>query len=574
MGSTEEKNFNQPDGSPPTTTDEITPHVNFSSGLFVVGEAGEVKVNYLYDGGYYQGEIGFFNMEGMREYDPDSVEFIKEAARRSLTNTELGYVAIQDATEGAKLTEKIGDYHNQDADRYVGIKTFPMSPGMEFGIMLVPNGTVQEVFENPAIDNNRKPLFSMATANPDDEFHMGQIADITGEGSAFVMEDLRVDRSSDRDYNDVIFQLTGALGSAANLDDVIAPDKDWRNSLEGQTVMAKIDELINPSVVEEKSEDLEAAVEETEGSSEEPIAGSKAEEAIAGSEAEEAVAGSEGIKELIEEATTPVEPIADSSIVSNVQEDLEDNLEDSSENPPKTVSIAGTDLWREWFVIEAYSGSDAEFEAGSEAGFDETDSEETFDEPAIDATAESDRESVPGETIDGKESDDAIVGTEGDDYIRGMEGEDDLLGTDGNDEINGNQGNDIVRGGQGDDIVRGGKDNDALYGDLGDDVLYGDLGNDTLTGGAGEDVLIGGEGEDLFVLAIESGTDTIVDFVLGTDKLGLSDGLSFEALTIASGSTPEETIVQLTQTQEILATLTGVEAKDLNEIGADAFAIV
>ena len=65
---------------------------------------------------------------------------------------------------------------------------------------------MQRVFDNPDVGGAARPLFSMATANPDDAFHVGQIADVTGDGSTFVMEDLRVDTKSDGDYNDVIFQ--------------------------------------------------------------------------------------------------------------------------------------------------------------------------------------------------------------------------------------------------------------------------------------------------------------------------------------------------------------------------------
>ena len=50
--------------------------------------------------------------------------------------------------------------------------------------------------------------FSMVTANPNEAFHVGQIADVTGDGNTFVLEDLRVDTGSDRDYNDMIFPNT------------------------------------------------------------------------------------------------------------------------------------------------------------------------------------------------------------------------------------------------------------------------------------------------------------------------------------------------------------------------------
>jgi hypothetical protein len=52
-------------------------------------------------------------------------------------------------------------------------------------------------------------------ANPGDDAQLGQIVDVTGDGNTFVFEDLRTDRRSDRDYNDLIFQVRGATGEAA-----------------------------------------------------------------------------------------------------------------------------------------------------------------------------------------------------------------------------------------------------------------------------------------------------------------------------------------------------------------------
>ncbi|MEQ9551174.1 MAG: DUF4114 domain-containing protein [Coleofasciculus sp. G3-WIS-01] len=147
--------------------------VTFESGVFTVGQTGEVSVDFLFDGGGYEGELAVFSLEGMEE----------------------------------------------------------------FGFMLVPNSTVQRVFDNPDVGGAAHPLFSMATANPDDGFHVGQIADVTGDGSTFVMEDMRVDTKSDGDYNDVIFQVRGATGEAALMDEVIDSGKDWRDLELGQEII-------------------------------------------------------------------------------------------------------------------------------------------------------------------------------------------------------------------------------------------------------------------------------------------------------------------------------------------------
>lgn len=139
-----------------------------------------------------------------------------------------------------------------------------MQPGDKFGIILVPNGTIEEVQENPEITGNKRPLFSLATANPLDAFHVGQIADVTGEGNLFVMEDLRVDVGSDRDYNDLIFSLFGATGTVTVLDELINPNLDWRTTDTGQEIITYVQEQSallqsNPeSASDEVSETIDA----------------------------------------------------------------------------------------------------------------------------------------------------------------------------------------------------------------------------------------------------------------------------------------------------------------------------
>jgi len=206
---------------------------NFDSGFFTVGQTGQVGFDFLLDGGWYRSELAIFSMRGIETFNPGSSDFIKEATRRALSNSTEGYVVISDPTEGAKLTATFPGEGNLNTGEYKGIKTFAMTPGDKFGILMVPNGTVQEVFDNPSIGGNKRPLFSLATANPNDAFHVGQIADVTKDGKTFAMEDLRYDLGSDKDYNDFIFRVTGARGVAIALDQVIDPQKDWRETTVG-----------------------------------------------------------------------------------------------------------------------------------------------------------------------------------------------------------------------------------------------------------------------------------------------------------------------------------------------------
>ncbi len=147
---------------------------------------------------------------------------------------------------------------------------------------------------------------------------------------------------------------------------------------------------------------------------------------------------------------------------------------------------------------------------------------------------------------------DIIYGGEGDDVLRGdlnsrsaqtgeAGGDDLIFGGSGNDRIGGKSGNDRLFGEAGDD---------QIWGDDGDDLLRGGLGNDTLTG----DNSSGGSGSDTFVLALGEGTDIIVDFEVGTDLIGLADGLSLGQLT----QTVQDSDLLLGSAGETLALVQGV----------------
>ncbi|TAG95294.1 MAG: DUF4114 domain-containing protein [Oscillatoriales cyanobacterium] len=238
----------------PKSTNTISPKPEiiaannpFVSGKFLVDSKGQVGIDFVFDGGLYKGQLAIFSLKGMEKFVPGAEEFIKETASRSLSNSAKGHVVIDDLSEGAKFTYNLPEGNSNDGT-YLGVKTFAMTPGDEFGVMLVPNGTVREVLNNPAIGGNKRPLFSMATANPNQAFQVGQIADVTGDGSTFAMEDMRVDLGSDRDYNDFVFQVRGAKGNAVRLNDVINPDKDWRKTDMGQVLIAYAKPYVEPKL--------------------------------------------------------------------------------------------------------------------------------------------------------------------------------------------------------------------------------------------------------------------------------------------------------------------------------------
>jgi len=181
------------------------------------------------------------------------------------------------------------------------------------------------------------------------------------------------------------------------------------------------------------------------------------------------------------------------------------------------------------------------------------------------------------DTIVGNATKNRLVGLAGNDSLRGEAGNDTLDGGNGNDTLDGGTGADTMSGGLGNDTfivdstgdrvsenavegtdlvqssitytlgnnvenltltgttaingtgnglnnsLTGNSANNLLTGAAGDDTLNGDSGLDTLIGGTGADSLTGGGGADTFRLGladsqIATGTDTITDFVIGTDK--------------------------------------------------------
>lgn len=149
----------------------------------------------------------------------------------------------------------------------------------------------------------------------------------------------------------------------------------------------------------------------------------------------------------------------------------------------------------------------------------------------------------------------------GDDVLKGLDGNDTLDGGEGNDMLDGGLGTDKLIGGAGDDTYVIDHAKDSITDNAGTDLiqtnlntfslskfrtieslrydgiqnaeltgnqlanqLWGNSGNDRIDGGLGNDTLSGGGGSDHFVFstALKNNTDTITDFVSGTDHLDLS----------------------------------------------------
>ncbi len=108
-----------------------TSEINFDMGNFKVDASGEVSIDFLFDGGAFKSQVAIVSLSGMEGLDPNSVEFIQEAANRATSNTELGHIVIDDISEGAKFTGRLGE-GNYNFGTYESVKTFTMRPGDEF----------------------------------------------------------------------------------------------------------------------------------------------------------------------------------------------------------------------------------------------------------------------------------------------------------------------------------------------------------------------------------------------------------------------------------------------------------
>lgn len=239
----------QPSSSLPVPELGLTPPQNPvaspSSGWFTVGGSGNVSIDYLFDGGALEGELGIFSLSGLEAYTLGSNELIQEVTRRVLSQSTAGYLAISDALEGARFNSGLGWEGNFNSGAHLGVKTFTMNAGDRFGIVTVANGTFQELLQNPN-GGKFQTLFSIAEWNPNGTQQFGQLTSDTSETSVFAFEDLRLDIHSDRDYNDMVFQIRGATATAIDLSDLIDDTKDWLSTDLGQKIIAQTRSYIAP----------------------------------------------------------------------------------------------------------------------------------------------------------------------------------------------------------------------------------------------------------------------------------------------------------------------------------------
>ena len=224
-----------PGGPVAPVTPPSEPAEQHPPGVFVVGNEGQINVEFLFDGSSNIAQMAVFSIEGMENLAIGSTAYMQEAARRALSGSPEGHIVISDRWQSARFSDssnEFGDFNwNGGADQ--GPQNFAMTPGSKFAMMLVPHGTVEDVLSDAnRLRGVRIPLFSTQSTQ-------GQMVDLTGEGNTFGWEDQPINGNSAEtpDYKDIIFKIEGATGSALPVDDLIVPSRDWRNLSLGQEIL-------------------------------------------------------------------------------------------------------------------------------------------------------------------------------------------------------------------------------------------------------------------------------------------------------------------------------------------------
>jgi alkaline phosphatase len=151
--------------------------------------------------------------------------------------------------------------------------------------------------------------------------------------------------------------------------------------------------------------------------------------------------------------------------------------------------------------------------------------------------------------VDGGLGNDTIFVSRGD-RVFGSEGNDTFFAVEG-------FGDNRMSGGAGDDIFFLGSNDRALGGD-GNDKFFARAGGNTISGGAGADQFWIASG------AVPSSANTIVDFQVGTDVIGISKSLGLTAASFSLAQVGGNTAINLANGGQTVAILTGIQATSLN----------
>ncbi len=145
-----------------------------------------------------------------------------------------------------------------------------------------------------------------------------------------------------------------------------------------------------------------------------------------------------------------------------------------------------------------------------------------------------------------------------------------------NDRVFGGAGNDIfdATDGKGGNRMSGGAGDDLFFLGKGDRALGGDGNDKFYVQSGGDNLLSGGAGNDQFWVVngeVASGSNTVLDFQIGTDVVGFfgATSLGISATTLKLNQVGDDTTIVFGS--QTLATLTGIQASSLSLTNANQF---
>lgn len=225
----------------------------------ISSSTGQVSVDWLYDGGgYWDASVGIFSLQGLNYAQMGEEAFVKEAVKRSLTNTEAGYVILEDRKRGVRYSSSLDWERNFNYQSYEGAKTLKLTPNISYGLVIIPDGMLKRYQDNHLSDHltnrqkiRKRPLFSMPYANDNLDIHM--VDELTNGGVMVGFED-RPLLTSDRDYNDIILRFEGIKSDIPDLQENANLLKhNWLSTNVGQEILQAnnmfLDNLVDPTFI-------------------------------------------------------------------------------------------------------------------------------------------------------------------------------------------------------------------------------------------------------------------------------------------------------------------------------------
>lgn len=223
----------------------VDPFQIYESGVFTT-TTGAITIDFLFDGGADEGQLGIFSLAGLELYDPGSSAFRQAVVERVLSRSQTGHIVIADRGDdlnqgdGARFTFPGLGVDNPNLAPYQGAVSFTLQPGARFGFVLLPNGTFRQLHSGAMSYTYDQLLFSLRTRSLNSSLNTTQVINVfndptlqLGAGQILGWDDRRVEPTrsgnpaNSPDYNDLVIRVHGAAGSLPSLDRLTRGDDVW-----------------------------------------------------------------------------------------------------------------------------------------------------------------------------------------------------------------------------------------------------------------------------------------------------------------------------------------------------------